>query len=130
MKSGCKKPFSICIIFFILISLVYPSYQVVSDRETTDDILSCTSLLYLEGLCTEAHLGIPSDGVTRHILRSMRRQPLKVIPLGVQTNIENEVRVVKNSNDIIEGVVFMTILMMIVIYIFRSDGKKRVLANN
>ncbi len=125
MKFGYKKLFSVCIIVFLLISLVYPFYQVESAQETTGNILSCSNLLYLERVCFEKELGFSGESVARHMLQSLRRQNSKVIPMGFQIETKDEMRFIKIANDVFVGFVFMTVLMTIIIYIFRTDGKKR-----
>lgn len=125
-----KKLFSVCIIVFLLLSLVCPSYQLDSVSEPTENFLSCKSLLYLERFCMVNELSLSGEGATRHMLQSLRRQTPKLIPLSLQSELEDKAQVIKIVNDYAVGVIFLIAFMMIIIYIFRTDGKKRVLVNN
>ena len=127
MKSGCKKLFSVCIAVFLLVSLVCPSYQLGFVPETTERFLSCKGPLYLERFCPVNELGISGGGIARHTLQTMRKQISKLIPLGLRNELEDKEQVVKIVYYHFVGVVFLAVFMSIIIYIFRTDGKKRVL---
>lgn len=131
MKSSYKKLFSFFMILFILISLVYPSYQIDHTQDFAENgIMPCVGTLYLECLCPVKELGVFNDSVTRHIFQSIRRHHPKAISLGFWIEPEEVVRTVEASNDLFVGIGFVAVLMIIVTYIFRTDGKKRILINN
>lgn len=130
MNSCYKKVFPLCIVLVLLISLVCPSCQLDSVSEIPDNFLSCKNILYLERFCSVNELGLSGEGVSRHILQSLRRQTPKVIPFGIQSVLEDKVQAVKIANCNTVEVIFLAVFMTIIIYIFRTDGKKRVFVNN
>lgn len=127
MKSASKKAVAVLVFMLLLVSLLCPSYQSGLTQESERSFLACQRMLYLERLCFMPEgYGVFEGGASRYILQAARRQNPRILPFNVQCDVKMESYVVQATEHLYIGLVFIMIMMVIVSYIFRADGKKRV----
>ncbi len=127
MKSCGKKVLPFILVMLLVISVICPSYQSDVVQESKQNILFGQSLLYLERLSSISNgSGIFEGGTTRHMLQSVRRQNQRILPFGLSLNIEKETGITYVVNNPCIALVFVMIFMVIICYIYKADGKKRI----
>ncbi len=125
MAQSAKKYLSLFLLLFVLFSLFVPGYQGNAlPRESTNS-LSCQGLLYLECLHSMAE-GIRISGEsTRHILQAESKTMQRMLSLRAPNPYMEGAARIKCYAPRELGVLCLMVFLTIIIYIFRTDGKKR-----
>ncbi len=125
MAQSARKYMILLLLLFILFSLIFPGQQDGRVLEESDSFLSCPGILYLECLrpMTEG-TGISGES-TRHVLQAESKATQRMLSMRVPNPyLENAARVKCGTPREI-GILCMMVFLTIIIYIFRTDGKKR-----
>ena len=125
MSLGRKRVLCLALFLLLLSSLIFPSYQGAPVIEHDGNFLSCHSLLYLECLRSMAEKTGISGASTRHALQSEPKSAQRMPSMRVSDPyLEGTARMKCIAPQEI-GVLCMLVFLIIIIYIFRTDGKKR-----
>ncbi len=125
MNSGGRKFLSVALLLFVFFSLLFPAYQGNPALESNGKFLSYPGILYLEYLQLQTGGTGLAGEPSRHVLQSETRAAHRMLSMRAPDPFCDEtVRVTCTGLREI-GVLCMMVFLTIIVYIFRTDGKKR-----
>ncbi len=125
MSFGRKRVLCVSLLALLFISLMFPSYQGNPATEWDGNFLSCQGLLYLECLRSVAEETGISGTPTRHILQSEPKSAQRMLSMRAPNPYLEGAARIKCMAPREIGVLCMMVFLTIIIYIYRTDGKKR-----
>ncbi len=125
MLRGHKTAFSLIAVSLLLFHLLFPVYSGNLGPETNETIFSCSGALFLECLRQDVGTSQISQEGQRQFLRHFKRSNDNMTSVGILDMRHDSMARVKTIFCQSIQIVYLMVFLTIIIYIFRSDGKKR-----
>ncbi len=129
MMVKCRKMLCCMAFALIVFHLLFPISFDTSPYENTDSAIVGTVIFVWEFFQPGTETAKISGVSSRYFFQSVRENLQKTIPVGISTVFTLKTNPVMIRQYLSIGVVISMMFLTIIIYIFRSDGKKRYVNN-
>ena len=129
MKIQSRKLLCSIVFFLIVFHLLFPISFEVPLGGNAESSLCGTGVFLWEFFQPKMESAKISGESSRYFFQSVRKNVQKTIPVGMSTGFALKTQPAKVHQYLSIGIIFSMMFLTIIVYIFRSDGKKRYVNN-
>lgn len=126
MQKRYGRGISVLLLFFFLLQFFLPGVASSDRIQSLEEVLSKTDLVFLECLRMESELSRQAREGQQHQLRAERSRDYKFMPMQITS--PGRMRIQPLVSLAVQGMggLCLLVLLVIIIYRYQKDGKKRV----